>query len=64
MSAPAAAAFDINSETNPFRVVQYLLDQAAYFNLLSVPAVGSIKTIESCGNTIGFEIGRSPSFLD
>src|SRR5437870_4805188 len=31
------APLDINAETYPFEVVQRLLDQAAYFNLFSIP---------------------------
>lgn len=56
MSATATPAFDINAQTNPFDVVQYLLDRAAYFNLLSVPAAGSGEAIVAGGDTVGFEI--------
>src|SRR5262245_10186098 len=34
------APLDINAETYPFDVVQRLLDQAAYFNLFSIPGGG------------------------
>lgn len=56
MSATATPAFDINEETNPFSVVQYLLDRAAYFNMLSVPAAGSGEPIVAGGDTVGFQI--------
>ena len=36
-SSPPASLPDINAETYPFEVVQHLLDQAAYFNMLSIP---------------------------
>jgi hypothetical protein len=55
MSGVTQAAFDVNAETNPFPVVQYLLDQASYFNMLSVPGA-PLKTITSGGDTVGFEI--------
>jgi hypothetical protein len=56
MSTAAMPAFDINAETNPFPVVQYLLDRAAYFNMLSVPGSGSGESIMAGGETIGFDI--------
>jgi hypothetical protein len=40
-AAGAGAAFDINAETYPFELVQRLLDEAAYFNLFSIPDAGS-----------------------
>lgn len=36
-SAGGTAPPDLNAETYPFELVQHLLDQAAYFNLFSVP---------------------------
>jgi hypothetical protein len=42
---------DINAETYPFEVVQRLLDQAAYFNLFSIPAGGR-------GNAAVAPVGR------
>ena len=56
MRATPSVAFDINAETNPFPVVQYLLDQAAYFNMMSVPGPNSGTPVLSGGDTIGFQI--------
>jgi hypothetical protein len=57
-TATASAAFNINAETNPFPVVQYLLDQAAYFSMMSTPGAASGAAILSGGETIGFEIAE------
>ena len=54
LSPPALP--DLNAETNPFELVEYLLDQAAYFNLLSVPGAGSGSPVESPSGTRGIRI--------
>ena len=46
---PAAALPDINAETYPFDTVMYLLDQAAYLTLFSIPAKGRPEVILSRG---------------
>lgn len=45
---------DINAETYPFEMVQHLLDQAAYFNLYSIPEKDG--AIRANGNSIGFRV--------
>jgi len=47
---------DINAETYPFEMVQYLLDQAAYFNLYSIHEGGEAASIRKDGNCIGFRV--------
>ena len=39
--APPIALPDINAQTYPFEVVESLLDQAAYFNMIAVPEAGA-----------------------
>src|SRR5437667_12552429 len=60
--SPAAAAPpalpDINAETNPFELVEHLLDQAAYFNFRSVPRPGSGAAVEGMGGARGIEIAE------
>lgn len=57
--AASSSLPDINAETYPFETVQRLLDQAAYFNLYSLPEQ-KISNIEirphSSGEIIGFNI--------
>jgi hypothetical protein len=47
---------DINAETYPFDMVQYLLDQAAYFNLYSISQGSEAARICRDGNSIGFRL--------
>src|SRR5688500_9460340 len=47
---------DINAETYPFEMVQYLLDQAAYFNLYSINEGSESAAIRRDGNCIGFRV--------
>ena len=42
--SPPSSLPDINAETYPFEVVQHLLDQAAYFNMFSIPEVERSNT--------------------
>ncbi|HXA85853.1 MAG TPA: hypothetical protein VNZ47_12300 [Candidatus Dormibacteraeota bacterium] len=60
--APASSLPDINSETYPFEVVQRLLDEAAYFNLFSVPqpeAGCGLPHPTTSGNVVGFRIAEN-----
>ena len=53
---------DINAETYPFEVVDHLLNQAAYLNLLSVPATApGAAAIQGSGSAgpIGFQISET-----
>src|SRR6266850_3669866 len=60
MSAPSPSLPDINAETYPFEVVLHELDQAAYFNMFSVPDPQHTNTaILAPGNprdVIGIEV--------
>lgn len=57
VSAPSLP--DMNAETYPFETVQYLLDQAAYFNLFSVPdKTGCEPIVVSGANLYGFEVNE------
>jgi hypothetical protein len=51
---------DINAETYPFEVVQHLLDQAAYFNMLSIPdpqrLPAAILAPDKSGGLIGVQV--------
>ena len=60
-SARAPALPDINVETYPFEMVQHLLDQAAYFNLYSMPERGSPCAIRSgsSGACVGFNVSEA-----
>jgi hypothetical protein len=59
-SAPSRPLPDINAETNPFDTVEHLLDQAAHFNLYSVPVPndrGAAVTMEgNSAEVVGFRI--------
>ncbi|MEK6279434.1 MAG: hypothetical protein AABN95_03695 [Acidobacteriota bacterium] len=57
-SARAPALPDINTETYPFERVQYLLDEAAYFNLYSIPEESERTAIRagSGDGCVGFRI--------
>ncbi len=48
---------NINAQTYPFEVVQALLNQAAYFNLLSVPGPGAAPVSADAG-VIGWRISE------
>lgn len=52
-SAAAPALPDINAETYPFEVVQYLLDQAAHLNFFSVPSFSGSAAIVGTGSVNG-----------
>jgi len=59
MQTPASSLPDINSETYPFEVVQRLLDEAAYFNLYSMPELRNTHSIlgsSGTRNVVGFKI--------
>ena len=59
---PAASLPDINTETYPFQVVQRLLDEAAYFNLYSVPEFSQCRSIPhpaSSEDIVGFKISEN-----
>ncbi len=47
---------DINAQTYPFEIVQYLLDQAGYFNLYSVPAETGKAAITQSGRITGIAV--------
>jgi hypothetical protein len=53
---------DLNTETYPFEVVQHLLDQAAYFNIFSIPdsqyTSTAIHALNKAGGVIGIEINE------
>jgi hypothetical protein len=57
---PAASLPDINAETYPFETVQRVVDQAAWFNLFSLPRTGGsdvgVPLPGRPGNGIGFWI--------
>ncbi len=57
---PTVSLPDINVETYPFTVVQQLLDQAAHFNLFSVPETGGAPAVALVGSggpgTIGVRV--------
>src|SRR5437016_4587268 len=60
--ASASSLPDINTETYPFEVVQRLLDEAAYFNLYSVPESSQSRPLTdgtAPGNIIGFKISEN-----
>ncbi|HEX8632644.1 MAG TPA: hypothetical protein VF703_00680 [Pyrinomonadaceae bacterium] len=55
---PPSSLPNINAETYPFEMVQHLLDQAAYFNLYSIPVAGegaALRTGDG-GSCTGFRI--------
>jgi hypothetical protein len=60
--APSTSLPDINAETYPFETVQYLLDEAAYFNLFSVPdaqcSTVAIGTDNHSAEVVGFQISE------
>jgi hypothetical protein len=49
---------DINAQTYPFEIVQYLLDQAGYFNLYSVPNETGNAPISQSGSITGITISE------
>jgi hypothetical protein len=51
-TASAPSLPDMNAETYPFEMVQYLLDQAAYFNLFSAPDERSYEPLIKAGSGI------------
>jgi hypothetical protein len=59
-TSPPASLPDINAETYPFEVVQYLLDQAAYFNIFSTPdperSNAAILAPGQTGGVIGIKV--------
>ncbi|MGH8070039.1 MAG: hypothetical protein ACRERE_33305 [Candidatus Entotheonellia bacterium] len=59
-TSPPASLPDINAETYPFEVVQYLLDQAAYFTMFSTPdskrSNAAILTPGQAGGVIGIKV--------
>jgi hypothetical protein len=58
-SAAPAALPDINAETYPFEMVQYLLDQAAHLNFFSIPRQTGSAAIVGAGGVIGVRITES-----
>jgi hypothetical protein len=60
--AGAPSLPDINAETYPFETVQHLLDEAAYFNLFSVPDPQCSSALSGSagqpGSVIGFQISE------
>jgi hypothetical protein len=50
---------DINAETYPFEVVQYLLDQAAHLNFFSLAGEAGSAAILGAGGVIGVRIRES-----
>ena len=58
-SATSPQLPDINAETYPFEVVQYLLDQAAHLNFYSRPAFAGSAAIVGAGGVIGVRISET-----
>lgn len=55
-AAASPALPDINAQTYPFEVVESLLNQAAYFNLLSVPDTPFSPIRHNGGQVIGWQL--------
>ena len=57
MTATAAPSLpDINAETYPFEVVQYLLDQAAHLSFFSLGSQAGSAAILAGGEVIGVRV--------